>query len=153
MLAQLNSLLSTFPWITSPTLINFSNCQKKTLRKMPLPILPMSLDFWMLSVAEKSWIISNSLEIIPLYNLSLKRRWKQDFWNWKGWPGWWLNPVAELRWRPEGAMAPPWGRKQQLIRRPNCFYKAPKSLKLPENDLEQLYQKVQKLLGPLRKTA
>ena len=52
-----------------------------------------------------------------------------------------------------GSNGPPWGRKQPLIRRPNCFYKAPKSLKLPENDFELLYQKVQKLLGPIRKTA
>ena len=37
----------------------------------------------------------------------------------------------------------PLGRKM-LIRCTNCFYKVAKSLKLPENDLEQLFQKVQK---------
>ena len=58
-----------------------------------------------------------------------------------------IHPVAELRRRPEGAMAP--------LRKETTINKAPKSLKLPENDLEQLHQKVQKLLGPrpLRKTA
>ena len=39
----------------------------------------------------------------------------------------------------------PW---QQLRRRTNCFYKSPKSLKLPENDLEHLYQKVQIFFAP-----
>ena len=48
-----------------------------------------------------------------------------------------LTPVADLRWRPEGAMAPPEVGNKQLRRRNKCFYKAPKSLKLPENDLEQ----------------
>ena len=38
--------------------------------------------------------------------------------------------------------------EKQLIRRTNCFYKVPKSLKQAENDLEQLYLKVQKLLAP-----
>ena len=45
-----------------------------------------------------------------------------------------LCSVADLRRIPEGAMAP-------------------KSLKLPVNDLEQLYQMEHELLGPLRKIA
>ena len=50
-----------------------------------------------------------------------------------------LGTVVGLTRRPEGAMASSeGGRRQELRRHPNCFYKAPKSLKLPENDLEQL---------------
>ena len=63
----------------------------------------------------------------------------------------WLT-VMELRRRPEGAMAPL--REETTINKaPKLLYKAKsKSLKLPDNDLEQIYQKVQKILGPLRKT-
>ena len=47
-----------------------------------------------------------------------------------------------------GSHGPPWGRKQQSRRCTNCFQKAPKLLKLPENDLEQLYQKCKNCLPP-----
>ena len=58
---------------------------------------------------------------------------------------WWENISSS------GAKKETRGRKQQQIRHPNCFYKAPKSLKVPENDLEKLYQKVQKFWPPSEK--
>ena len=40
--------------------------------------------------------------------------------------------------------------KKETLREETAIKKVPKSLKLLESDLEQLYQKVQKLLDPLR---
>ena len=62
-----------------------------------------------------------------------------------------MRPVADLRRRPEGAMAPL--RKKTAIKKVHKFLlEHAKITVLSEHDLE-LYQKVQKLLGPLRKTA
>ena len=56
-----------------------------------------------------------------------------------------------------GSHGPPWGRKQQFIRRQNCFYKAPKSLILcffnPTVKGTWIDQKVKKKVGPLRNKA
>ena len=61
-------------------------------------------------------------------------------------------PVADLRRRPEGAMVPL--REETATKKAHkLLLEGPKSLKLPENDLEQLYQMMQKLFAPLRKTA
>ena len=62
------------------------------------------------------------------------------------------STVSELRRRPEGAMAP-LREKRTINKASKLLNKMPKSMKQPENDLEQLYQKMQKLFGPLRKTA
>ena len=72
----------------------------------------------------------------------------------------WLTRVlASNRSKKEikGSHGPPWGRKQKIIRRKNCFDKAPKLFILclfnPTVNGTWIDQKVQKKLGPPRKTA